>query len=85
MGVLIDLDNNINIMHPVYNTKLDLYIKKINVSMLKIGGSYIDTFKIVIANRLLKKKLEKLKFFLIVFLLANISLEISLKIFFFHF
>lgn len=72
-------------MHPVYTTKLDLHIKKINIGMLKIGGSYIDTFRIVIANRLHKKKLEKVKFFLRVFLWANNSLKISLKIFFFHF
>ena len=60
---LIDLSSKINVMHLAYTTKLGFYAKKVNVSIQKINTFYLDIFRIVIANCLVKNKLGKVQFF----------------------
>ena len=79
---LIDLGSKVNVMHPIYAIKLGLHARKIDVSIQKIDGYYLDTFKIVIADCLVKDKLESVQFFQKIFLLANIGLEIVLGMYF---
>ena len=57
MRALINLSSEVNIVHSTYVTKLGLHAKKIDVGEQKIDGSYLNTFKIVIANYLVKNKL----------------------------
>ena len=79
---MIDLGSKVNTIYPTYAIKLGFYARKIDIDMQKIDGSHLDIFRIVIADYLVKKKLEKVRFFQEVFILANISLEVVLGIFF---
>lgn len=79
---LIDLYDNINVIHSIYTTKLGLYIGKIEVGIQKINRSYLNTFRIVIVGYSVKNKLEMIWFFQKVFSLANICLEMHMKMFF---
>ena len=56
---LIDLGSKFNIIHFAYSMKLGLYTRKINVDIQKINNFYLDIFRIVIVDYLVKKKLEK--------------------------
>ena len=69
-------------MHPIYATKLGLCAKKIDVGTQKINGSHLDIFGMVIVDYPVKDKLETLRFFQKTFLLANISLEVVLRMLF---
>ena len=63
MRALIDSGSEVNIMHPAYATKLGLRARKIDVSAQKIDGSYLDTFRMVIADCSVKDKLGRVRFF----------------------
>ena len=67
-------------MQPAYATKLGLCTRKIDLGIQKIDGFYLDSFEIVIADCLVNNKLERVRFFQETFLLANISLEMDLRI-----
>ena len=56
---MIDSSNKVNEMHSVYITKLGFRARKIDFGIQKIDGCYLDTFEIVIADCLVKDKLEK--------------------------
>ena len=66
-------------MHPAYATKLGLRIRKIDVNAQKINRSYLDTFEMVIADCLINNKLGRVRYFQETFLLANIGLEVVLR------
>ena len=83
MRTLINLSIKINTIHFTYATKLNLRARKIDIGAEKIDKSHLDTFRMVIANCLVKYKLGRVRFFQETFLLANISLEVVLEIFFF--
>ena len=85
MRDLIDLGSKANAIHLAYTTKLGLRAEKIDVSVQKIDGSYLDIFGMVIADCSVKNKLEKVRFFKEIFLLANIDLEVVLGMFFLTF
>ena len=82
MRSLIDLGSKINAMHPAYATKLSLRARKIDVGAEKIDRSYLDTFEMVIADCSGKNKLGRVRFFQKTFLLANIDLEVVLRMLF---
>ena len=69
-------------MHLAYTTKLGFRTRKIDVSVQKIDGSHLRTFKIVIVDYLVKNKFEKIRFFQKTFLSAIIGLEVILEILF---
>ena len=69
-------------MYLVYAIKLDLSIRKIDFGTQKIDKSHLDIFEIVIADYSVKNKLGRVWFFKKAILLANISLEVVLRIFF---
>ena len=79
---LIDSGSEVNAIQPAYATKLGFYARKINVSVQKIDGFYMDTFGMVIADCSVKNKLGRVRFFQKTFLLANISLKVVLEIVF---
>lgn len=65
-----------------YVAKLDLTRQKIDVGAQKIDSSTLITYRIVIARFSVKDKLEKIWFFEITFVLANINIEVVLEMFF---
>lgn len=67
-------------MHPVYTKKLGLSVQKIDVDVQKIYNSALVTFEMVIAVFLVNDKEEKIRFFMKIFLLANINLDVILRI-----
>lgn len=77
---LFDLENKINAMHPNLAQKLGLQVKKTHVDTRKIDKSYLDTFGMVIARFSAKNQLRWICFFKKIFLLAQIILDIILKI-----
>ena len=79
--VLVDTGSEVNAIHPIYAMKLGLRVGKINIGAQKINRFYLDTFEIVIADFLVKHKLETVWFFYGTYLLANISLEVALGIY----
>ena len=60
---LIDSGSKVNTIYSAYTTKLDLYIRKINVGTQKISRSHLDIFRIVMVDCSVKKKLERVQFF----------------------
>ncbi len=82
MRALIDSGSEVNAMHPTYATKLGLRVRKIDVEAKKIDRCRLDTFRMVIADFLVKNKLGRIRFFQDIFLLANTSIELVLWMFF---
>ena len=56
---VIDLSSKINMMQLTHTIKLGLRIKKINIGVQKIDGSYLNIFRMVIVNYSIKNKLER--------------------------
>ena len=79
---LVDLSSEVNAMHPTYVMKLGLHARKIDVSVEKIDGFYLDIFAMVIVDCSVKDKLGTVRFFQETFLLTNIGLEMVQRIFF---
>lgn len=70
-------------MCSIYAESVRLYIQKTNVGAEKIDGSTLKIYKIVLSIFFLKDKLEQVGFFEEIFLIANISMKIILKMPFF--
>ena len=79
---MIDSSSNANAMHSAYATKLGFRVRKIDVGIQKIDRSYLDIFGMVIVDCSVKNKLGRVRFFQKTFLLANICLEVVLRMFF---
>lgn len=73
----------INILYQIYNKKIGFSIQKIDIGTQKIDGCIMVMFDMMIAAFLVNNKDRKVKFFEKNFLLANISLNVVFKIFFF--
>ena len=69
-------------MTPAYSSKLGLQVHCTDVGAQKIDGSTFKTFGMVLASFFVEDKLGKARFFQETFLLANISAEIVLGMFF---
>lgn len=52
----MDLRSKVNTIHPAYTIKLSLGTKKVNINEQKIDQSYLNTFRIVIADCMVKNK-----------------------------
>ena len=60
---LINSGNEISIIYLIYATKWGLQNRKIDISIHKIDGSYLNIIEIVIVDYLVKNKVEKIWFF----------------------
>lgn len=76
----MDSDSEVNIITQAFAAKLGLKACLTNVEAQKINGSTLETFRMVLASFLVEDKLSRLLVFEELFLLANISLEVVLKI-----
>lgn len=72
-------------MTQVYAFKLGFWVHRINVEAKKIDDSTLKMIRIVLASFELEKKLGKSTFFHKTFLLADISVEVVLMMFFLTF
>lgn len=82
MQALIKLDSKVNIMHLDFAEKFGFQVQRINISTQKTDGSKLDIFDIVINTFLVEDKNRRSQFFEKTFLLADLSINIVLKIFF---
>ena len=80
VSVFLDSGSEINAIHPIFAKEIDLFIRLTDVGALKIDGTMLDTYKIVVAVFLVKNKANWVRFFEQTFLIANISLKIVLEI-----
>ena len=76
------MGNEINVMNLDFAKKFGLRIRKTKIGAQKIDGSKLDTFVIVIALFSIKNIEKKSRVFKELFLLADISMDIVLSIFF---
>ena len=76
MQALIDLESEVNAIHPFFAKQLDLLIRPTDVRGQKFDGSMLDTHKMVVAAFSVMDKANRAKFFEETFLVANISPEI---------
>ena len=79
---LINFNNKVNAMIPGYVSKLGPKIRFTNVKTQKIDGSTFKTFELVLASFQVEDKFERPWFFEKTFLLANLYIEIVLKMLF---
>ena len=82
---LLDFGSKINAMTPAYAAYLGLKLKKTNVGAQKIDRSSLATYGMVIAALQVVDKLGCSRFFQETFLLANISMQMVLGMFFLFF
>lgn len=80
MGTLIDLDSRINVMQSSFVRRLGLCICKINKNIEKIDGSSLKIYGIVIAYFQVDNKDGKPCFFKVIFMLAEIYMDIAFRI-----
>lgn len=66
-------------MSPAYTSKLGLRIYHTNVGAKKIDGSTFETFRMVLANFQVENKLRRTCFFQETSLLADIRVQVVLK------
>ena len=79
---LINSSSKINTMILAYASKLGLKVQKTDIRVQKIDNSSLETYKIVIAAFQVLDKLGRACFFYEIFLLANISMNVVLRILF---
>lgn len=80
---LISLCNKVNIIKPSFVEKLGFYIGKKKVVAQKTNEYKLEIFRIIIISVLMKDKSKRLWFLKEPFLLANININIALRMSFF--
>ena len=76
---LFDLDSKVNAIYPTFAKELDLFISPIDVRIQKIDSNMLDTFGIVVAAFSVIDKANRVRFFEETFLVANVNLDVVLK------
>lgn len=79
---MINSENEVNAITPVYIVKLDFIIQKTDIGTQKINGLFLVTYGIVLASFLVQNKFRKVWFFEESFLLADTSMKIVPRMFF---
>lgn len=79
---LIDSDNEVNAIIPVYIAKLGFIIRKVSVKAQNIDGMALETYGMVLASFLLQNSLGRVWFFEETFLLADTSMKVVLRMLF---
>ena len=76
---LIDSGSEVNAMTPGFAAQLGLIPRPINVGAQKIDGSTLETYGMASARFSLQDSLGRVRFFEETFLLADISMEVVLR------
>ena len=79
---LIDSGSEVNAIHPSFAKQLGLPIKPTNIRAQKINSTMLDTYGIVVIAFSVVDKANRVRFFEKTFLVANVSPEVVLGIFF---
>ena len=82
MSALFDSVSKVNAIHPTLVWKLGLSVRPTNVGAQKINGTMLNTFGMVVTAFSVMDKANQVKFFKETFLVANVSPEIVLVMFF---
>ena len=72
-------------MTPAYTKKLSLRVRKTNVGIQKTDGSILEIYGMVIAGFQVQDQFRKARFFQITFSVADISVEVVLRMLFLAF
>ena len=79
---LINSGSEVNAIHLSFAKQLGLPIKPTDVGAQKIDGTMLNTHGMVVAAFLVVNKANRIRFFEETFLVANVSLEIVLRMLF---
>ena len=74
--VLINSGSKVNVIHPNCAKQLGLPVRPIDVGTQKIDGTSLDTYRMVVAAFSVVDKVNWVRFFEKIFLIANVSLEV---------
>ena len=80
MSALLDSGSEVNAIHPTLARKLGLPIRPTDVGAQKIDGTILDNFEMVVTAFSMTEKANQVRFFKEIFLVANVSPEVVLKI-----
>ena len=80
MLALLDLGNDVNVIHPTFAKKLGLVIQTTNVGAQKIDGITLETYGMMVATFPVTDQADKVRFFEETFLIANVSPDMVLGI-----
>ena len=78
---LVDLESEVNVMHPSFAKQLGLPIQPTDVGAQKMDDTMLDTHGMVVAAFLVVDKANRVRFFEETFLVANVSPEVVLRTF----
>ena len=79
---LLDSENEVNAIYPTFAKELGFFIKPIDIGTQKIDSTTLNTYKIVVTAFLMTDKPNQIRFLKKIFLVANVSLKVVLKMFF---
>ena len=82
MLALFNLGSEVNTIYPIFTRELRLSIRPTDIEAQKFDSTMLDTFEIVVAAFSMTDKVNWVRFFEKTFLVANISREIVLGMFF---
>ena len=82
MSALLDLSSEVNAIYPTLARELELSIRLTDVATQKIGGTMLDTFRMVVTAFSVTDKANQVKFFEETFLVANVCLKVVFKMIF---
>ena len=82
LSSLLDSSSKFNAVHLAFAKELGLSIRPTDVGAQKIDGTMLDIYRMVIAAFLIEDKANWVRFFEETFLIANISPEVVLGMFF---
>ena len=70
---MVDLESEVNAIHPTFTKQLGLSIRPTDVGVYKIDGTTLDTYRMVVAAFAVEDKANQVRFFEKTFLVANVS------------
>ena len=70
---ILDLDSEVNAMHPAFAERLGFVIQATNISAQKIDSTTLETYEIVVTAFLVTNQADRVEFFEETFLVANVS------------
>ena len=76
LSALLDSGSEINAIHPAFVEKLGLMVQNINIGAQKIDGTIFETYGMVVAVFSVIDQADKVRFFEVTFLVANVSPDV---------
>ena len=72
----LDSSSEVNVLYPTFAKELGLPIRLIDVGAQKIDGTMLDTYKMIVTALLVIDKVNQIRFFEEIFLVANVKLKV---------